>query len=165
MESITEFLNSQPAWHWWALGALLLAIEISSTTQYLLWPGLAALVIGVIKYFDPSLDGRLAVFLFAVVSVGATAAWKRSAWGRAERNTHATLNERSAQYIGRVVKAEETFVNGRGAVRVDDTRWNAAVVDGSAPAKGDMLQITGADGVELKVQLAAGSLMLGAARA
>jgi membrane protein implicated in regulation of membrane protease activity len=163
MQAITVFLNSQPAWHWWALGAVLLALEIASTTQYLLWPGIAALIVGVLKFLDPSLDGRLAVFLFAVIAVVATATWKRSAWGRADRTTHSNLNDRSAQYVGRVVKAEETFVHGRGPVRVDDTRWNACVVDGSAPVKGDMLQISGADGAELKVQIAPGSLMLGAA--
>ena len=59
------------------------------------------------------------------------------------------------------MKAEETFVNGRGPVRIDDTRWNAAVVDGSAPAKGDLVRISGADGAVLKVQIAPGSLMLG----
>jgi membrane protein implicated in regulation of membrane protease activity len=153
MSDLTQFLNDQPAWHWWALGAILLTVEIASTTQYLLWPGVAALVIGVLKYFDPSLDGRLGVFLFAVTSVIATAAWKRSAWGRADRSTHGTLNDRSAQYVGRVVKAEENFVNGRGAVRVDDTRWNAVVTDGSAPVKGDMLTIASADGAVFKVHV------------
>ncbi len=62
-----------------------------------------------------------------------------------------------------MVKAEENFVNGRGAVRVDDSRWCAAVVDGSAPVKGDMLEVSGADGAELKVHMAPGSLRLGAA--
>ncbi len=154
MSGITQFLNDQPAWHWWALGAILLTVEIASTTQYLLWPGLAALMVGVLKFFDPSLDGSLAVFLFAVLSVVATAAWKRSAWGRAERSTHTTLNDRSAQYVGRVVKAEENFINGRGAVRVDDTRWNAVVTDDSAPMKGDMLKISAADGAVFKVHMA-----------
>jgi inner membrane protein len=153
MSDLTLFLNDQPAWHWWALGAILLTVEIASTTQYLLWPGVAALIIGVLKYFDPSLDGRLAVFLFAVISVVATAAWKRSAWGRADRSTHRTLNDRSAQYVGRVVKAEENFVNGRGAVRVDDTRWNAVVMDSSTPVKGDMLKIASADGAVFKVHI------------
>lgn len=157
MSEVALFLNSQPAWHWWALGAILLAVEIASTTQYLLWPGLAALVVGVLKFLDPPLDGRLAVFLFAVISVVATMAWKRSAWGRADRATHTTLNERSAQYVGRVVKAEENFVNGRGAVRVDDTRWNAVVTDGSTPVKGDMLAISAADGAVFRVHLAGAS--------
>ena len=74
MHAITLFLNNQVAWHWWALGAILLAVEITSTTQYLLWPGLAALAVGILKFLDPALDGRLAVFLFAVISVVATAA-------------------------------------------------------------------------------------------
>ena len=139
----------------------MIASEIASTTQYLLWPGIAALLIGVLKFVVPPLDGRLAVFLFAVVSVVATIVWKRSPWGRADRTTHGTLNQRSAQYVGRVVKCEEDFVNGRGPVRVDDTRWIACDVDGSAPIKGDMVQVSGADGAELKVQLAPGSLMLG----
>jgi hypothetical protein len=155
MESITLFLNSQPAWHWWALGALLLAAEIASTTQYLLWPGIAALIVGILKFLDPALDGRLAVFLFAVIAVVATAVWKRSAWGRSDRDTHATLNDRSALYVGRTVKAAENFVNGRGAVLVDDTRWNATVTDGSAPMKGDRLKISAADGADLKVQMTA----------
>ncbi|MEJ1970296.1 MAG: NfeD family protein [Rhizomicrobium sp.] len=163
MESLTAFLNAQPDWHWWALGAVLLAIEIASTTQYLLWPGVAALLVGVLKFLVPSLDGRLSVFLFAVVAVVATVVWKRSPLGRAERTTHTNLNDRCAQYVGRVVKAEENFINGRGAVRVDDSRWPAAVTDGSAPIKGDMLRISGADGTILKVQLATGSLMLGSA--
>jgi|SRR3569832_968177 len=163
MEDLTVFLNSVHAWHWWALGAILLAIEIASTTQYLLWPGIAALLIGVLKFMVPPMDGRLAVFLFAIVSVVATILWKKSSWGRAERTTHSTLNERSAQYVGRIVKCEENFVNGRGPVRVDDTRWVASVVDGSAPAKGDMLTIESADGAELKVRIAPGSLMLGGA--
>ena len=85
MQSMTEFLNIQPAWHWWALGAVLLALEIASTTQYLLWPGIAALLVGLLKTIDPSLDGRLAVFLFAVLSVVATIVWKRSRWGSAAK--------------------------------------------------------------------------------
>ncbi|MEI9994698.1 MAG: NfeD family protein [Rhizomicrobium sp.] len=162
MQTLTDVLNSQPAWHWWVLGAALLAIEMISTTQYLLWPGIAALAVGLLKFIIPPLDGWVALLLFAAISVFATVAWKRSPMGRAERKTHATLNQRSAQYVGRVVEAEEDFVNGRGAVRVDDTRWCAAVVDGSAPIKGDRLQVSGADGAELKVQLAPGSLVLGA---
>ncbi|HTQ12736.1 MAG TPA: NfeD family protein [Rhizomicrobium sp.] len=154
MQATTDFLNSQPAWHWWALGALLLAVEIASTTQYLLWPGIAAVLVGALKFFIPSLDGRFAVFLFAVLAVGATVLWKRSSLGRAERIGHVHLNERSQQYRGREVLALDDFSGGRGSVRVDDTRWNAVVTDGSAPKKGDKLTVTGADGPTLHVKAA-----------
>jgi membrane protein implicated in regulation of membrane protease activity len=154
MSALTEFLNNQPAWHWWALGAVLLALEIASTTQYLLWPGIAALIVGILKFALPSLDGRLAVFLFAVVAVVATVLWKRSKLGRAERHTHADLNERSAQYRGRHVIALSDFEGDRGAVLVDDTRWRAVTADGSSPRKGAALIVTGADGTTLKVRAA-----------
>lgn len=152
MTAMTDFLNSQPAWHWWALGAVLLAIELVSTTQYLLWPGIAAVLVGVLKLIDPGLDGRIAAILFAMLAVAATVVWKRTHLGRADREGYATLNERSAQYVGRHVTACDDFVGPRGAVRVDDTRWNAMTSDGSSPKKGDALEVTGFDGALLKVK-------------
>ena len=154
MQAITDFLNNQPAWHWWALGAILLALEIASTTQYLLWPGISALLVGVLKFVYAALDGRLAVFIFAVLAVAATIAWKRSRIGSADRLTHTTLNDRSAQYAGRHVVALADFAGGRGAVLVDDSRWSAVVSDGTNPAKGDALTVTGADGAILHVKSA-----------
>jgi inner membrane protein len=151
---MTDFLNAQPAWNWWALGAILLAIEFASTTQYLLWPGIAAVAVGLLKLVDPGLDGRIAAVLFAVFAVVATVLWKRSRLGRADREGHALLNERSAQYVGRNVTALDDFVGARGAVRVDDGRWNAMTSDGSSPRKGDTLEVTGCDGALLKVKAA-----------
>jgi membrane protein implicated in regulation of membrane protease activity len=163
MESLTDFLNSQPAWHWWALGAVLLGLEMASTTQYLLWPGIAALLVGVLRFIIPGMDGTLCLILFAVLSVAATLAWKRSPWGRNDSIQHPTLNRgRSNQYVGRLVKAAVNFSGGRGAVLVDDSRWNAVVIDGSAPVAGDMLEVAEADGTVLKVRLAPGSLLFGA---
>ena len=160
MDGITEFLNSQPAWHWWAFGAVLIALEIASMSSYLLWPGIAAVVVGFIKLLVPSLDGRVATFLFAVFAVIATVIWKRTPWGGAPTGPRSTLNARSAQYVGRFGKAADDFRGGRGAILIDDSRWIAIVNDGSAPAKGDMLEVTGADGAMLTVRLAPGSLLL-----
>ncbi len=162
MDSMTDILNSQPAWIWWALGAVLLAVEMASTTQYLLWPGIAAILVGILRFIDPGMDGRLCVFLFALLSVVATLAWKRSPWGQSDHAQHPTLNRRSDQYVGRLVKAAVNFSGGRGAVLVDDSRWAAVVVDGSAPVAGDMLEVAAADGTELQVRLAPGALMFGA---
>jgi hypothetical protein len=161
MQALNDFIANQPAWHWWALGALLLAAEIASTTQYLLWPGIAALLVGILKFADPGLDGRLAVFLFAIFSVAATVAWKRSPWGKHDHVQHPTLNRRTHTYVGRVVKAADNFSAGHGAVLVDDSRWNAVVIDSSAPIKGDMLEVVSAEGTILKCRLAPGSILFG----
>ena len=155
MDSVVQFLNAQPAWHWWAFGAVLIALEIATMTSYLLWPGIAALLVGVIKLVDPSLDGRVAAFLFAVLAVVATVVWKRTPWGGAVAKGQArTLNERCAQYVGRFGKAADDFSGGRGAVLIDDSRWTAVVRDGSAPSKGDLLEITGSEGAVLEVRIA-----------
>ena len=42
MGESAQFVNDIQPWHWWTLGAILIAIEIASTTFYLLWPGIAA---------------------------------------------------------------------------------------------------------------------------
>jgi membrane protein implicated in regulation of membrane protease activity len=160
MNAFADFLNSVPAWHWLALGAILVGIEMLSTTQYLLWPGIAALLVGVLRLIIPGLDGTLSLMLFAVFSIVATIVWKRSPWGRTQPQ-HPTLNRRGDQYVGRLVKAAVNFVGGRGAVLVDDSRWNAVVIDGSAPVAGDMLEVEATEGTLLKVRLAPGAIMFG----
>ena len=74
-----------------------------------------------------------------------------------------TAHSSAKQCIGRFGKATETFAGGGGAILIDAVRWPAVVIDGSAPAEDDMLEVTAADGGVLKVRLAPGSLLLGAA--
>jgi membrane protein implicated in regulation of membrane protease activity len=151
---INDTLGQLAAWHWLALGAVLLALEIASTTNYLLWPGIAALLVGILKFLAPGLDGALSVFLFAVLAVASTLAWQRSPYGRKAAQAPNNLNARTQTYLGRQGAAAADFVGGRGAILLDDTRWAASVVDGSSPRGGDMLQVTGADGTVLRVRAA-----------
>ena len=73
-----SFRDVQP-WHWLALGAILVGIEIVSPTFYFLWPGLAAGVVGVALYFFPALNPQGQIILFALLAVFTTFAWKRFA--------------------------------------------------------------------------------------
>jgi membrane protein implicated in regulation of membrane protease activity len=45
----------------------------------------------------------------------------------------------------------EGFSGGRGAVLIDDTRWSATTDDGSDPALGEMVTVTGSEGSILKI--------------
>jgi membrane protein implicated in regulation of membrane protease activity len=152
MQALMESFNAMAAWHWWALGAILIALEIASTTSYLLWPGFAALLVGFLKFLMPGLSGEVCAILFAVLAVGSTLAWKRSPWGHAPRATHALLNERTRSYIGRMGRAADDFHGEQGAILLDDTRWSAVTQDGSMPLKGEMLQVAAVDGAVLKVR-------------
>jgi membrane protein implicated in regulation of membrane protease activity len=148
------YLDGLTAWHWLALGAVLLAVEIASTTSYLLWPGIAALVVGALQFLVPGLGGALSVFLFAVLAIAASVVWQRSPLGKPVPTQQPNLNARMNTYLGRQGAAAADFVGGQGAILLDDTRWPAAVIDGSAPRGGDMLQVTGADGTILRVRAA-----------
>ena len=156
MTDLLDLWSHQPLWFWWALGAILIALEILSTTTYLLWPGIAAFLVGLLVMVVPSLDGRVAIFLFAVLAVASTLVWKR--WGPGATlaaDEGGTLNRRAAHYIGRAGVAAEDFAGTRGAIRIDDTRWTAVTVDGSEPRMGEPLTVTGADGTALQVMRAA----------
>ena len=145
------FVDVQP-WHWLALGAILVGLEIISTTFYFLWPGIAAGIVGALLFLYPSLGVELQITLFAVMAVISTVAWKRLApdsWTSTE--PHPTLNRRAAQYEGRRAKVAANFSGGRGAVSIDDTRWSAKTDDGSDPTLGETVTVVGADGTVLLV--------------
>lgn len=152
MDSFLSFLGEIQPWYWWALAAVLIGIEIMSPTFYLLWPGIAAAVVGLIALVIPSLGADIQILLFAVLSVVCTVFWKKyvpKSWSSNEQ--HPTLNRRAERTIGRHVKAAVDFAGGQGAVLLDDTRWSAVSADGSDPVEGDALVIVGAEGVVLKV--------------
>jgi membrane protein implicated in regulation of membrane protease activity len=152
LSDLSLFLHGLSAWHWLALGAVLLAVEIASTTFYLLWPGIAALLVGLLQFAVPAAGGAPSVLLFAVLAVAATVAWKRSPLGRAVPTAQTNLNARMSTYLGRQGVAAHDFVGGHGAILLDDTRWSATLSDGPQPRGGDMLQVVGADGAVLRVR-------------
>ena len=139
-------------WHWLALGAILVGLEIISTTFYFLWPGIAAGIVGALLYFFPDLGFEMQIILFSVMAVVSTVVWKRFApqsWTSTE--PHPTLNRRTAQYEGRRARVAANFSGGWGAVQLDDTRWSAKTDDGSDPELGETVTVVGSDGTVLLV--------------
>jgi len=146
------FLGEIQPWYWWALAAILLSVEILTPTFYFLWPGLAAILVGLVAFLVPGLGTDVQIISFAVLSVVLTFGFKKFAptsWTSAE--PHPTLNRRAEGNVGRIGKAALDFAGGQGAVLLDDTRWSAVTQDGSNPVQGELLVIVAADGVILKV--------------
>ena len=156
MESaVLDALLNGTAWFWLVLGLLLVIAEVAAPTFWLLWPGLAALTIGIITAATGPLDWRIQGVAFALLSVAATWAGRRYLMRTKTPPEARSLNRRAEQYVGRVVKVSEAFAGGRGRVAVDDTIWIAEAVDQTNPAIGEMVQVTGVEGPTLKVKLAA----------
>ncbi len=153
METFGDLLLSVGPFHWLALAAVLIGLEMVMPTQYLIWPGIAAAVTGLLAAVVAT--GWMAqVSVFAVLSIALVAAshyWPKAA---VEPGVTSSLNQRTDQMIGRTATVAEDFHQGQGAVTVGDTRWSAQSADGSDFAAGTRVEIVSADSTLLKVKRA-----------
>ena len=136
-------------WHWWSLGAILLIVELLAPGMFFLWMGESAFVVGAIIWLFPGMDEEYQVMLFSVLSVISILAARRFLKRRPIESDRPFLNQRTAQYVGRVFTLEEAIINGRGKIRVDDSTWRVEGEDCPAGAK---VRVVDAEGVILKVQ-------------
>ncbi|MFM8442550.1 MAG: NfeD family protein [Methylococcus sp.] len=136
-------------WHWWSLGAILLIVELLAPGMFFLWMGESAFVVGAIVWLFPGMDVEYQVMLFSVLSVISILAARRFLKRRPIESDRPFLNQRTAQYVGRVFTLEEAIINGRGKIRVDDSTWRVEGEDCPAGAK---VRVVDAEGVILKVQ-------------
>lgn len=148
---IFEFLTGISPW-WWIAGALALGIvEVLSFSFFLIWPALAALVVGISLWIAPELSGTMQILIFAVLSVIFTVLGRQYVLNRTPTSETPGLNRRSAQLVGRNAVVIDGFASGGlGNVEVDGVRWRARMSEGaSRPATGQTLEIVGSDGMTL----------------
>jgi inner membrane protein len=143
-----DYIVSLGIWNWFIAGALLLAIEIAAPGAFMMWLGLAALIVGAISvFFDWSWQAQVATF--AVLSVAAIPLWRRLS-PRVERPVDQPfLNRRAQAMVGRVFTLDKPIVNATGTIRIDDTIWRVTGPD--APA-GSRVRIKHAEGAQLEVE-------------
>jgi membrane protein implicated in regulation of membrane protease activity len=153
MPEVVTFLESLTYWHWFALGAGLLILEIMTPTFYLIWPGIAAVVVGTILLFVPDIGWELSFAIFGFVSLATMIVWngafRQAGTGEVEDTS---LNQRARRYVGRRVVVAEAFRGGAGPIFLDDTRWQAINETGTDLGPGALVQIVGADGAVLLVR-------------
>lgn len=154
MGEIIAFIDQMSYWHWFAFGSLLLIVEIFSPTFYFMWPGIAAVVVGVLKLFIPDLSWQIALTVFGVMSVVSTIIWATLYRRGKTKDPASRLNRRTLAFTGRRAVVAEGFRSGRGPVLLDDTRWQAISDDGSDLEPGSAVEITGAEGAILHVRAA-----------
>lgn len=86
-------------WVWGALGLILLAIEMASGTFYVLWFGVAALCTSVATWILPELSHALQFTIFAVLSLGSLAIWRRY---YKKTEIHYRVGQAQGEEIGRI---------------------------------------------------------------
>lgn len=135
-------------WHWWSLGAVLLIVELLAPGMFFLWLGESAFVVGGVLWVLPAISFETQVILFSALSVVSVLVFRRFLQRRPIQSDRPLLNQRTAQYVGRVFTLEEPIVNGRGKIHVDDSTWR---VEGEDCPSGTKVRVMDAEGVILKV--------------
>ena len=130
MEMFGDWLLNVGPYHWLALAAVLIGLEMVMPTQYLIWPGIAAAVTGLLAFLI-AFGWTAQLSVFAVLSVALVAASHYWPKATVAPGIVSTLNQRTDQMIGRTATVVEDFHHGQGAVTVGDTRWSAQSADGS----------------------------------
>lgn len=146
---MAEWLDSiSTHWFWLSLGLILGVAEMVAPGFFLMWLGLAAIIVGTLDYYLP-ITVAYQVAMFAVLSVVTVFAGKRFLQQNPIETTDPKLNDRGARLTGEVVEVVEAIVNGHGRVKVGDTVWSARGADVSV---GMRVRVTGADGAVLLVE-------------
>ncbi|MDC7785654.1 NfeD family protein [Rhodoplanes sp. TEM] len=137
------------AWGWLTAAAVLLIAEIVVPGIFLLWLGIAALIVGLVS-FVIDWSWQLQWLAFALISLAAIPLWRKLA-RVGETSDRPFLNRRLEEMVGRVFTLERPIVGGAGTIAVDDTVWRITGAD--APA-GTRIRIARVDGATIHVERA-----------
>jgi membrane protein implicated in regulation of membrane protease activity len=137
---------------WFIAGFVLMLLEVFAPGAFLLWFGIAALIVGSAVWLLPMLPWQVQIVAFALLSIGALVGYR--AWRKrrpAPQVDQPLLNKRVEQLIGRVFTLDQAIVNGRGKIKVGDALWT---VVGSDLAVGSKVRVIGAHEQMLEVEAA-----------
>lgn len=147
-----ELIAANPLWFWLSLGGVLLAAEMLGAGGYLLWSGVAGLLVGALIWLLPPLSWAWQGMIFAVLTVVVAYLW----WYWLRRRPAASsggspvLNQRNRQLIGTRATLTEPMHNGMGRINIGDSSWRAQAAK-DLPA-GTEVEVVAVEGVTLVIR-------------
>jgi Membrane protein implicated in regulation of membrane protease activity len=150
MQFLFDLYANQPFWVWLSIGVVLLAIELALSSEWLLWPAVAAGIVAVLSALGMRFGFGVDLLLFAVLSMGLLAV-SRKLIKRANPDDVPDINARDHRLVGQKARVVEPFVDGRGRVFVSGAEW-AALIEGAGPEAGESVVVESIDGPTLKVR-------------
>ena len=151
MDWLIDLYSAQPFWIWLAIGVALLAVEVTMTTEWLLWPAAAAGVVAVLTALGLPLGVAGELIVFALLTVVFTVLARR--FITRINPTEADINDRDSRLVGQRAQVVQAFAEGRGRVFISGSEW-AAEIDGEAPMVGQAVVVESVIGSRLKVRAA-----------
>ncbi|MDD2761186.1 MAG: NfeD family protein [Methylomonas sp.] len=136
-------------WYWWVLAVGFLAIELLAPGFFFLWLAVSAFVVGSVLLMLPSIGFEMQLLLFSVLAVTSILVWRRYVSAKAQESDHPLLNQRGAQYIGRIFNLVTPIENGQGKIKVGDSLW---LVHGEDCPMGVKVKVVAVKGTILDVE-------------
>lgn len=153
MEELLTYLWNESHWAWWAVSVLLLGLEVILPTFFLLWLGVAGVVVGFVVFIFPDLGWQNEVIIYTVLSIIVTVLGRRYFRPSETKTDRPHLNMRGSELVGRILELDETFKNGQGHIKISDTHWMARLDVGNDDLKkGSKVKVVSVDGATLIVE-------------
>jgi len=153
MDALFQSLIGISPWYWVAFGLALGALEMATGSFFLIGPGVAAAIVGLVLFVNPQMAGEFQVTTFAIISVILTwAARVYTAKMREAPSDRPGLNQRAGQIVGKRGTVLDPFQHGSGAVDIGGVRWLAKLEAGETLAKGKPVEVVSATGTTLTVK-------------
>jgi len=132
-------------WVWIAFALILLTLEIVLPSTFLLWPALAALLVGLVTLVH-GVNGaywpwqaQVVVFLFlSLVAAYVGRDWVKK--NRMEDSDQPLLNETAEQLVGKTAVVTSPIVHGTGRAKLGDTTWAVTGPDMDAGARVEIVR-------------------------
>jgi len=155
MEGLDLILWPPTAWHWLAVGLILISLEMMLGTFDLLWVSIAAGLTSAYTAIAPDgIAGWQSQLVFFAIASTALFILGRTLFRRMRENVeeHPTLNKRMAGTLGQRGVVADDFSGGIGRVKLGDTVWSAQSVDGANLVSGAAVIVEATEGNMLKVK-------------
>ncbi|TPK75442.1 NfeD family protein [Mesorhizobium sp. B2-4-15] len=148
---IDHIVSELGPWNWMVLGFVLLVVEVVAPGFFMLWIGIAALIVGAasLLIWDAAIwSWQVQVLVFLVLSLVSAFVGKKLMGGRDQPTDQPLLNRRGAQLVGRMATLAEPIKDGRGRIKLGDTLWRVSGPD--LPA-GTQVRVTAAADTDLEL--------------
>lgn len=144
-----DWLSAWTAWHWLILGFALLIAEILIPGVFLLWWGLAAIIIAGVMALFINLSLTLLVVSYAILALILSFGWWKYQHSKdLQDQSHTSLNQRDHAMLGTKGIVQEINENGIGRGAFGDTTWR---IQGNYLQVGDAVEVHKVDGITLIV--------------
>lgn len=151
---LASIVNELGPWSWMVLGFILLIVEVMAPGVFLLWIGIAAIIVGALSlalWDVTAWTWQLQVVVFAILSIICAVIGRNVMAKRGYSTDAPLLNHRGQQLVGRTATLAEPIREGRGRIQLGDTQWRVAGPDLPAGARVRVVRASDAD-LELIVE-------------